>query len=183
MRYSETKATAVASFFLSQAGGQLEDLKLMKLMYLAEREAIRVRNVGITGDTFYSMKNGPVLSQTLDRLNPQDGTFDKGIWREHISVPSQWLVKLEQPYDIKRDLSRREIRILHEIWDQFGSWTKWDLVDHVHDFGEWSDPGNSRRIIAFQDILRGLGFSSEESRIRSAEYRALFNSELDRSCV
>lgn len=72
MRYSESKATAVACFFLREAGGELEDLKLMMLMYLAAREAIRLRNVGITGDKCYSMKNGPVLTNTLKLFESDD---------------------------------------------------------------------------------------------------------------
>jgi hypothetical protein len=78
MRYNEEKATALACRFLELAGGELEDLKLMKLMYLAEREAIRLRNVGITGDRMVSMKNGPVLKHTLDRLTPLDQTIRAG---------------------------------------------------------------------------------------------------------
>lgn len=173
MRYSEAKATAVASFFLEQAGGELEDLKLMKLMYLAEREAIRLRNVGITGDKFYSMKNGPILSNTLNRLNPQDGSFHLGVWREHVSVPSQWMVRLDKRFDHTRELSRREVNILTAIWNEFGEWTKWQLVDYVHEFGEWRDPGDSRLPIAFQDILAGLGLPPEEREARFAEFQAL----------
>lgn len=173
MDYSELKATAVASFFLEQAGGELEDLKLMKLMYLAEREAVRQRNLGITGDKFYSMKNGPVLSQTLDRLNPQDGQYDDGIWREHISVPSQWKVRLDKPFDYSRTLSRRELSILSQVWSQFGPWSKWELVNHVHGFSEWRNPGSSRLPIAFQDILAGLDLQPEEREARYREHAAM----------
>jgi uncharacterized phage-associated protein len=173
MLYSESKATAVASFFLEKAGKKLEDLKLMKLMYLAEREAIRLRNVGITGDDFYSMKNGPILSRTLNRLNPQDGSFSNGVWREHISVPEKWSVKLTKRFNYELELSRREIGILADIWQRFGSWTKWQLVDHVHEFAEWRNPGDSRLPIAFQDILSGLGLPPDERASRLAEHVAL----------
>ena len=66
MRFREEKATALASFFLEKAGGELEYLKLLKLMYLVERESLRVLSASVTGDVFYSMKHGPVMSATFD---------------------------------------------------------------------------------------------------------------------
>ncbi len=171
MTFSEEKATAVATFFLSKAGGELEDLKLMKLMYLAEREAIRVRNVGITGDAFFSMKNGPILSKTLDRMTPRDQVDVARVWREHIRLPDGWNLRISEPFEPSRVLSKREITIIETIWKDFGDWTKWQLVDHTHDFFEWSDPGETSKPIAFQDILKGLGFEGDELDSRYAEHQ------------
>lgn len=173
MRYSEEKATAVAVYFLEQAGGTLEDLKLMKLMYLAEREAIRLRNAGITGDQFFSMKNGPILSQTLDRMSPREQIDPANVWREHINLPSQWLVGLAKPFNIGQELSKRELKIIADVWAQYGHLSKWELVEITHQFSEWRNPGTSAQSIAFQDILSGLGFNQEETKSRLAEYRVM----------
>ncbi len=42
MDYNEEKATAAACFFLEKAGGKLDDLKLMKLLYLALPDSRRL---------------------------------------------------------------------------------------------------------------------------------------------
>ena len=59
MAFREDKATALAAAFLERAGGELEYLKLLKLMYLAERESLRVLGSSLMEDTFVSMKHGP----------------------------------------------------------------------------------------------------------------------------
>ena len=40
MAFNERKAAQMAAFFLHQGGGKLEVLKLMKLLYLADRQAM-----------------------------------------------------------------------------------------------------------------------------------------------
>ena len=172
MRYNEEKATALACRFLELAGGELEDLKLMKLMYLAEREAIRLRNVGITGDRMVSMKNGPVLKHTLDRLTPLDQIDPGGVWREYIEIPSKWEVRLKRPFPPEKALSRGELTIADEIWKGHGNKSKWQLVELTHTFDEWRDPGESRRPIQFQEILIGLGFDDVTVKSRTAEHNA-----------
>jgi uncharacterized phage-associated protein len=69
MQFSEKKAAQVAAFFLYRAGGQLEILKLMKLMYLAERGSYEKFGEPMIGDKLVSMDNGPVLSITLNHMN------------------------------------------------------------------------------------------------------------------
>jgi len=44
-------------------------LKLMKLLYLADRESMRRNGRPISGDRYVSMDHGPVLSQTLNLIN------------------------------------------------------------------------------------------------------------------
>ena len=67
--FNERKAAQAAAYLLCKAGGSLNVLKLVKLMYLAERESLRRYGETITGDALVSMRNGPVLSATLDHIN------------------------------------------------------------------------------------------------------------------
>ena len=50
--FQEPKAAQAAAFMLYKANGKLEVLKLMKLMYLAERESFARFGEGLTGDAF-----------------------------------------------------------------------------------------------------------------------------------
>jgi uncharacterized phage-associated protein len=75
MVFREDKATAAAASFLQAAGGELEYLKLLKLMYLTERESLKTLSVSIKGDTFYSMKRGPVMSATYDLIKGKESSY------------------------------------------------------------------------------------------------------------
>lgn len=54
--FQEPKAAQAAAFMLYKANGRLEVLKLMKLMYLAERESFLRFGEGLTGDALVSMR-------------------------------------------------------------------------------------------------------------------------------
>jgi uncharacterized phage-associated protein len=170
--YNEEKATAVACFFLERAGGKLEDLKLMKLMYLAEREALRIRSCSIIGDAYYSMKNGPVLSATLDRMTPRDQIDPQGIWREHIDLPEKWKIRLKRLYPVHKSLSNGELEILDQVWAQYGNMTKWELRDLTHDLPEWHDPAGSSGPISLDEIYAAFGLDAHAVEARLSAHRA-----------
>ena len=48
--FNERRTAQVAAYLLHRAGGRLPLLKFMKLMYLAERESLRVFGEPICGD-------------------------------------------------------------------------------------------------------------------------------------
>lgn len=171
MAFNEEKATALAVFFLDREGGKMEDLKLMKLMYLSERESLRRTGSSITGDLFYSMKNGPVLSHTLDIMSPRDQADLASIWRRHISVPSEFWLKIVERLDPTGYLSEAEVGIASDVWTTHGRKSKWELVDLVHTFEEWVDPLGSSRPIMLQDIFKGLGLNQDLIESRLAELR------------
>ncbi len=155
MMFSEHKAVAVASAFLEKAGGVMEDVKLMRLMYLVERKSILPRNVGVTGDNFRKTPNGAALAASLDRLNPQDGMYSYGLWREHIAPPDGSMIRLIAPVNHKDVLSRRELQIVNVIWAEFGAWDKYDLIAHARELPEWRRLGAE---LTTQTIIECLGF-------------------------
>ncbi len=173
MNFNEQKATAVAAYFLQQAGGQEFYLKLMKLMYLAEREAIRRSNCSITFDRFVSMDHGPVLSRTLDLITPREEIDPARVWREYISLPEAFKVRLIAPFSSEKVLSRLEMAIASDVWQEFGSWDRWELVKHTHGLPEWHDPQGASKPIAFQDVLAGLNLNDEQVKRRYSEHKSM----------
>ncbi len=61
--FSPQKATQAAVYLVGRANGEIKYLKLIKLLYLAERTTLLRFILSITGDQFYSLKFGPVLSK------------------------------------------------------------------------------------------------------------------------
>ena len=174
MHFNERKAAAVACYFLQRAGGELEDLKLMKLMYLSDREMIRLANVGITGDVFFSMQNGPVLSVTLRLMQGKSLRSVGEVWNEHIESPEQWKVKLKKPVD-SNALSEAENTVLAEQWRLHGKKNKWNLVDLTHTFPEWDARARQLKTsipIPIVDVLEAMELPAKTIEARLGQMRA-----------
>lgn len=166
--FDDRKAAHAAAFFLHRAGGQLQVLKLMKLLYLAEREAYRRYGEPMLGDWPVSMEHGPVLSRTLNHINAAVAASPGG-WDYWIEDREQHMVRLARPVDDEREqldrLSDAEAAILQSVWDKFGGWTQWQLRDWTHDHcSEWRDPNGSMIPIPSTDLLQAVGYSEDQAR-------------------
>lgn len=69
MLFDEKTTVQLAAYFLKKRGGTMSYIKLIKLLYFAEREHIKQTGAPITKDTCFSMRNGPTLSNVLDLIN------------------------------------------------------------------------------------------------------------------
>jgi uncharacterized phage-associated protein len=111
------------------------------------------------------MDHGPILSQTYNLI--RDG--GSRVWSEHISAPfGDYEIKLEKK-PVAQKLSQSEEKLLDEVFSQYGSANRWDLVDETHKFPEWRDPHGSSLPISVGDILRALGEPEEEVEAVVAE--------------
>lgn len=161
--FDEEKTVQAAALFLSLRGRKMSYLKLIKLLYIADREALLRWGFPITADRYISMKNGPVLSEVYNLIVEDAPKEDapKKMWEEYISPPRDYEVELLREPDTNR-LSRAEERLIREVFANFGSWSRWELVNHVHKFPEWRDPGTSSLPISIREILRAGGEDEHE---------------------
>lgn len=174
--YNEQKSAQIAAWFLAQAGGAMAHLKLMKLMYLADREAMRTSGFPMTGDRFVSMPHGPVLSNTLSHINDEAFSSDGG-WDSWISDKANHEVGLLRPISAEAldQLSRADLSVLEAIWRKFGHMHKYTIRDYTHDprnCPEWQDPNGSSNPIAYKTVFEALGFNSAQSAHMEAEIEA-----------
>lgn len=164
MNYSEKKAAQIAAYFIYREGGQIEILKLMKLMYLAERESISEYGEPMTGDRLVSMPHGPVLSCTLDHVNNFIESGDGG-WNYWIKDRENHILALkieENLPDILLELSEADIAILDDTFKEFGGMSSFELRDYTHDKCiEWEDPDYSSSPIPYSRVLKCVGYSPE----------------------
>jgi uncharacterized phage-associated protein len=171
-------ATAVVCFFVQKSPERkLNDLVLMKLLYITERKAIADLGTTIIGDEFYSMKNGPVLSGVLSLMQGAPAPF----WTEHLEFvrhdgKASNHVVLRKALKPEEHLSEAEMGLLSSVWQEFGSRTKWQLVDLTHCFPEWdarvADGTESlkRSPISIEDILhKGFHLDPQESKRRAQD--------------
>jgi uncharacterized phage-associated protein len=161
VKFDEIKTTQ-ASALLMQACNErrMPYIKLIKLLYLADREALSRWGRPITSDTYVSMRNGPVLSRTLDLIT--DESEEKTYWYNFFSPAKGFDIELKKKPDFD-ELSKAEIDLIKEIASKFGSMGKWDLVDNVmHKLPEWSNPGNGAIPIEYEDILKAFHKTPQE---------------------
>lgn len=187
--FCEKKAAEVAAYFLMRASerrASVTILKLMKLMYLAERLSYERYGFPIIGDALVSMPNGPVLSRTLDLIN-FGPSKPKGAWDRLVAEKSGRDMSLNEGVDITvddlRELSESDLEILECIWRQFGRMSALKLRDYTHDANncpEWQDPDGSSVPIKFEDLLDKLGYSAGDvgKIIASIRKQAWINSKL-----
>lgn len=167
--FDERRAAHAASFFLHKAGNRLPLLKLMKLLYLAERLSLGRYGETITGDSFVSMPHGPVLSMTYDHMNGNLSSVEGG-WATWIADRDNYSVALKDPSMIRSPeedlvaLSETDLECLGEIWEQFGHWDKFKLRDYTHSDAcpEWEDPAGSSRPIPPARVLKAVGCNAEQ---------------------
>src|ERR1700722_10442330 len=115
--FDETKSAQMAAYFAQQSRYPIDKLKLIKLIYLAEREFLSRHLLPMTLDEFYSMKNGPVASAALNGLN---GKLDRALWDNLIKNKSNKIcaVKVRSRDDFD-SLSDADIEVLDAVWAAF----------------------------------------------------------------
>jgi uncharacterized phage-associated protein len=179
--FTPRKSAQIAAFFTSQEGGPINIMKLVKLMYLADRESMNRYGTPISFDRMVSLDNGPVLSQTLNLINGDVSRAAAVIWDGWISDRANHKVMLQREF--KRDdldeLSTADIEVLESIWTSFGHMDQWALSDYTHQHcPEWKFPEGSSLPIAEADLLRALGRSNEEATALAERLKT--ERELDR---
>jgi uncharacterized phage-associated protein len=163
-RFREDKATQAAALLLGSAGGSMNYMELIKLLYLADRATLDRRGRPITFARAVSMKHGPVLSEVLDPVNEGSPPAARPLWNRAISIPSNHQVRLTGGVfaRLPDDLSDTEEDVLAEVFREYGL-DPWPLVDMLHDtVPEWI-PTNGAIQIQYRDILLNDSWSEAEA--------------------
>lgn len=158
--FDAAKTTQIAAYMLEKRDGKMKVLKLMKLLYLAERTYFDKHNSPMTGDCMVSMDHGPVLSKTLDLIN---GFEKSDYWDQYISDRAQHYVQLIPDHAPTSTLSKSEIDTLNAVCDEFGGMTEFEIRDYTHDnCPEWQDPMGTSVPIDPSRLLSKLGKTDDE---------------------
>jgi uncharacterized phage-associated protein len=145
---------AMALLLGQSSTGRIKYLKLLKLLYIADRETLRDKGHPITGGQMSAMPHGPVNSFACDFVRGQGPV---PAWNRYIALSGYYAVLVESPG--VGSLSKYEIGKLKEVFTRYKHMTEFQLRDLTHGFAEWikNNPGNSSRPISLKDILEGVG--------------------------
>lgn len=161
--FNEIKSTGLASYLLELAGGCLNYMHLIKLMYLVDRQSFCEIGQFVTNDDMYSLPNGPLLSNIDDLIT--EPSREKTVWQNHISAPSDYCVRLldVDHSDVQNTLSDYEKELAQKVFEQYGKMDVWALVDYLHKvLPEWENPGKGRKPINLDIILSDCKKKPEE---------------------
>ncbi len=158
----------MSAFFAEREGGEIEILKLMKLLYLTERESFRRRGRSITNDEMYSLPHGPILSKAYDLARHKANPREQHEWNKWFAERASGDVNVKLRCPVSMDeldyFSQRDEEMVNNIWNQFGKMSAWQLRNYTHEHcKEWIDPHGSCKRIEEIDVLRAVGVEEEEA--------------------
>jgi uncharacterized phage-associated protein len=162
------RSIQIVQHLLSKSSYRLNYTKLIKLLYLADREAFRKWDSSITGDQYASLPQGPVVSGMYNLIRGEHlDRFAQTQWNAFFMKDGYDLVAMHKDQLPVDELSPREVELLDSIEKQYRAWDFGQLIDLVHDrskYPEWQDPGESSLPLQQADILKALGRTEEEVR-------------------
>lgn len=150
-------AQAAAVLLKTEQGRRMSRLRLLKLLYIADRESLAERARPITGDKPVAMDHGPVLSHTYNLIKGQD--FHSPQWDQFLQQAGSRDVQMVADPGVGK-LTRYEIGKLQEVAARFKDANDWDIAEYTHTFEEWAKnrPGErSRNEIPLEDLLTATG--------------------------
>jgi uncharacterized phage-associated protein len=162
--FNRTKTTQAVAFLLKQSPrGRESYMKIIKELYIADRESLKETGRPITGDMFVAMKQGPVLSHVLNLIKGAHAESPE--WSRFIQK-RVWDIELVADPGIGK-LCRYEMDKLAEVWKRYKDCNRWRMVNVTHAFPEWqkNNPGRSVKPIPLSDVLEALGLADQEEEI------------------
>ncbi len=158
---------AVGVLFREEHTGRMPYIRLLKLLYLADRASLRETGHPITGDHVVAMDNGPVLSKVYNLIKGEAVGTD--VWNQFFRT-SHYSIEQIKELDVG-ELSRFEVETLRSVARERENDDDWQVVEQTHLFPEWvkNQPATgSSRPIPFADILEAVGRTGDlESIVRS----------------
>jgi hypothetical protein len=136
------KAISATAYVCQLNGGKLDVLKAIKTIYLAERRALLEWHRPITGDSFFSMDNGPIVSRIYDLICARIGGPEMDAWKTVFCPRSGDVIELKKLPDFK-PLSRREKAALEDANARLRHLSIGQVIDLVHALPEWQNPNGS----------------------------------------
>lgn len=154
--FNPLKMAQAAGVLLALDGGSMDLVRLLKLLYIADRELLAEVGRPLTGDRAVAMKNGPVLSRSYDLLKRSDARSAAGLDR-YLGRDGYKVVLRADPG--RGELTRRDEEKLREVADRFRCKSTWDLSEHTHTFDEWREAPRPRKAtpIPWERALIALG--------------------------
>src|SRR5205823_4471253 len=133
-RMDNLKIIQAAAFLLKQYKGVSTRKRLLKLLYIADRELISETRRPLTGDSAVAMDFGPVLTHTYDLIKGEATGSD--VWNSFIEQIAPYMHKLKADPGVGK-LSKLELAKLEAVVQKYWWLDDDELCELTHEFEEW----------------------------------------------
>jgi len=136
--FNHTKGTQALNYFAIHEGSKINKMKVLKLVFLADRYHLRKYGRLITNDNYLAMKHGPVPSTTKDIAESNDYLDDttKDYSLRFIKTVDNRVLKSVNKLE-ESVLSESDLEALKFAWANFGHLDQFQLRDLTHLYPEW----------------------------------------------
>jgi len=162
LKFDHKKTTQALNYFAQKEGGQINRMKAIKLVFLADRYHLRKFGRPITNDEYFAMKLGPVGSGTKDIANFVTDGQEEEYSASFIEQVGKYEYKSITPVD-NNVFSKSDNGALEFAYRVFGGYAPFTLAEEItHKYPEWKKheeaikAGASRITMDYVDFLEDL---------------------------
>ena len=168
-------AQAMAALLRTEPGQRMNYYRLLKLLYIADRQSVQETGRPIIGGRLIAMDRGPLHSACFDLVQAKDAQI--AWFSKFFRTERKDLEMIADPGN--DDLSAREIDLLNRVRDQHVNEDDWEVGNFTHTFPEFQDnqapPGKSKTI-PFVDLARAVGRGGDlDAILADAQQKAVID--------
>jgi uncharacterized phage-associated protein len=157
LRFDFDRSLQAAAYLLHLEEGRMPYIRLLRLLYVAERELLAEAAMPLTGDLYKAMPQGPILGHVHDLIR---GNGARSIEWERCIRRAGYSVKLvEDPGRGK--LPGVVLDKLGEVSARYSETGQWEASDLARDFPEWARNRPGEGLITVEEILEAQGVGSD----------------------
>ena len=173
-KFDINKIIQIVNYLLKRNDGRVNYTKLIKLLYIADKEFFGQWDISITQDSYESMSNGPVLSKTYDLIKDEIVSPEQAQWNCLFTKDGYDLILLGDNNLPTSLLCEAEIQMLDEIDEKFKDYSYSDMIEYTHRYDlfpevKWEEAGYSSIDLSIENILISLKRTPEEIEAISQE--------------
>jgi len=158
--FDNKKATQAINFLALKEGGLIYKLKVIKLMWLADRLHIRKYGRPIFNDIYFAMQYGAVGSSVKDLAGFNVDGDEKTYLDNYLEIEGVYKIKSKEDADLDV-FSNSEIEALEKSYTEYGALTPFQLAELSHKFPEWEkykdvieSKSSTRELMDYNDFFK-----------------------------
>ena len=165
---------------LTTKGLELTSYRVVKLLYLADREHLREFGRPISFDRYVAMENGPVASYAYDVMKglKRSGTNVEDLPFSVVKIGGRKYAQDPKRAINRKLFSRSDLQILDETCHKYGGWTFSQLYHETHKHEAydkaWKNRSSNADAMRFEDFFEGMENQDkliESVKLESGHYR------------
>jgi uncharacterized phage-associated protein len=165
LKFNAEKAVQAAGVLLRQEPGKhMTRLRLLKLLYIADRKSLRETGRPILGSKISAMDNGPLHSDVYNLIKGEH--VQEHIWAKHFANdgPQELRIVDEPPVGL---LSKPEIAMLRKVSEMHEQYNDFELSKMTHQFPEFGKhyAEGTSVAIPLEDVIDGVGRNQDKAEI------------------